>query len=84
MASSSSLAMQHYSVQRRNQIWKQKDYGFLSFARNMGKNVGKNISKNLSSKYSQKLLDHAKISAAYALKTASKRVIQKTADWWLN
>ena len=56
----------------------------MSFARNMGKNVGKNISKNLSSKYSQKLLDNAKISAAYALKTASKRVIQKTADWWLN
>ena len=46
----------------------------------MGKNIGKNISKNLSGKYSQKLLDHAKRSAADALKTTSKRVIQKTAE----
>ena len=36
-----------------------KDYGFLSFANNMGKYIGKNISKSLNSKYS-KLLDHAK------------------------
>ena len=43
----------------------------------MDKNIGKNISKNLSSKYSQKLLDHAKQSATYAFKTASKRAIQK-------
>ena len=57
-----------------------KNYGFLSFARNMGKNVGKNISKNLSSKYSQKILDHAKQSATDALTTASKRAIQKTAE----
>ena len=54
-----------------------KGYGFLSFAKNMGKNIGKNISKNLSSKYSQKLLDHAKQSAATdPIKTASKRTIQ--------
>ena len=31
-------------------------------------------------KYSQNLLDHAKQSAADALKTSSKRVIQKTAE----
>ena len=31
-------------------------------------------------KYSQKLLDHAKISATDALKTSSKRVIQKTVE----
>ena len=31
-------------------------------------------------KYSQKLLDHAKQSTADALKTTSKRVIQKTAE----
>ena len=42
----------------------------------MGKSIGKNISKNLSSKYSHKLLDHAKQSAADAL----KRVIQKSAE----
>ena len=42
----------------------------------MGKSIGKNISKNLSSKYSHKLVDHAKQSAADAL----KRVIQKSAE----
>ena len=45
----------------------------MSFAKNMGKNIGKNVSKN----YSQKLLDYAKQSA---LKSTSKRVIQKTAE----
>ena len=45
----------------------------------MGKNIGEIIRKNLSGKYSQKLLDHAKKSAADALKTSSKRVVQKTA-----
>ena len=39
----------------------------------------KNIGKNLSIKYSQKRLHHAKQSATDALKTASKRAIQKTA-----
>ena len=47
-----------------------KGYGFLYFARNMGKNIGKNISKKLSNKYSQKLIEHAKRSATDALKTA--------------
>ena len=37
-----------------------KDYGFLSFAKDMEKDIGKTINKNLSSKHSQKLLDHAK------------------------
>ena len=46
----------------------------------MGRNIGKNISKKLSSKYSQKLLDHAKQSDTEALKTASKRAIQKTSE----
>ena len=41
--------------------------------------MSKNISKNLSSKYIQKPLDHAKQFATDALKTASERVIQKTA-----
>ena len=68
----STLVMRRYSVQPRDRIF-VKDYGFLSFARNMGENV----SKNLSSKYSQKLLDHAKQSATDALKTASERAIKK-------
>ena len=53
-----------------------KVYGFLSFAKYMGKKVGKNISKNLSGKYSpgmlaarQELLDHAKQSPTDAFKT---------------
>ena len=66
--------MTRYAVQSRDQIF-VKGYGFLSFARIMG-----NISKHLSSKYSQKLLDHAKQYATDAFKTASKRVIQKTAE----
>ena len=46
----------------------------------MGRNIGKNISKDLSSKCSQKLFDHAKQSATDALKTDSKRAIQKIAE----
>ena len=68
-----------YSVQLRDWIFVE-GYGFLSFAKKMGKNNDKNISKNLSGKYSQKLLDHTKKSAANALKTVSKRAIQKTAQ----
>ena len=64
------------SVQPRDLIF-LKGYGFVSSAKNMGKNIGKNISKNFSNKSSQKLLDHAKKSATDALKTSSKRVIQK-------
>ena len=40
----------------------------------------KNIGKNLSSKYGQKLLDSEKKSTTDAIKTASKRAIQKTAE----
>ena len=46
----------------------------------MDRNIGKNIFKNLSSKYCQKILDHAKQYATDGLKTASKKVIQKTAE----
>ena len=51
----------------------------MSFPKNIDNN-GKDISKNLSGKYSQKLLDHDKQSAVDALKTSSKRIIQKTAE----
>ena len=47
--------MMRYSIQPRDQIF-VKEYGFLSFAKNMGKNISKNISKNLSGKYSKKIL----------------------------
>ena len=52
----------------------------MFFAKNMGQNIAKNISKTLNSEYSQKLLDQAKQSATDAIKTSSKRVIQKTAE----
>ena len=49
----------YYLVEPREQIF-VKGYGFLYFAKDMGKNLGKYISKNLNGKYSWKLLDHAK------------------------
>ena len=57
------------SIEPKDRIY-VKRYGFLSFAKNMG--------KNLSNKYSQKLLDTAKKSTTNAIKTASKRAVQKT------
>ena len=44
----------------------------------MSKNIRPNISKSLGGKYSQIILDYAKQSATDALKTASKRAMQKT------
>ena len=38
------------------------------------------MGKNLSNKYSKKLLDTAKKSTTYPIKTASKTAIQKTAE----
>ena len=43
------------SVQTSDQIF-VKGYGFLSFAKNMGKDITKNKSQSLSGKYSQKPL----------------------------
>ena len=60
-----------YSIEHRDRIY-VKGYGFLSFAKNIG--------KNLSNKYGQKLLHSAKKSTTDAIKTASKRAIQKTAE----
>ena len=67
--------MMHYSIQPKGKIF-IKGYRFLSFA----KNIAKIISKNVSGKYNQKLLDHVKQSATDALRTTSKRVIQKRAE----
>ena len=60
-----------YSVEPRDRIY-IKGYRFLSFAKNMA--------KDLSNKYSQTLFDSAKNSTIDAIKTASKRAIQKTAE----
>ena len=58
-----------YSTEPRIYV---KGYGFLSFAKNIG--------KILSNKYGQKLLDSAKKSTTDTIQTVSKRVIQKTAE----
>ena len=60
-----------YSIEPRDRRY-VKGYEFLSFAKNIGKNI--------SSKYSQKVVDTAKKSATDAIKTDSKRAIQKTAE----
>ena len=46
----------------------------------MKKYIDKNIIKNLTSKNIEKIFDYSKQSAIDALKTASKRAIQKTAE----
>ena len=60
-----------YSIKVKNRIC-LKGYGFLYFPTNM--------SKNLSNKYNQNLIDNAKKSTTDAIKIASKRAIQKTAE----
>ena len=59
-----------YSIESRDRTY-VKGYGFLSFAKSMG--------KTLINKHGQNLLDSAKKSKTYAIKTASKRGIQETA-----
>ena len=60
-----------YSIEPRERIY-VKGYGFLSFAKNIG--------KNLSNKNSQEIIFTAKKNTTDAIKTASKRAIQKTAE----
>ena len=57
-----------YSIEPRERIC-VKGYGFLSFAKNMG--------KSLSSKYGQKLLDSAKTPTTDPIKIASKEQFKK-------
>ena len=56
-----------YSLEPRDRKY-IKESGFMSFDRSM------------SNKYGKKLVDTGKKSATYAIKTASKRAIQKTAE----
>ena len=57
-----------YSIEPREPIY-VRGYGFLSFAKNIG--------KNSSNKCGQQVLDIAKKSTKVAIKTASKRAIKK-------
>ena len=50
---------------------------YLYFAKSGNKNIGKKVRREWNNKYSQKLLEYAKQYATYAIKTASKRAIQK-------
>ena len=59
-----------YSIEPRDRIY-VKGYGFLSSAKNAG--------KSFSNKHGQKRLDNAKKSTTDAIKTASRRAIQKAA-----
>ena len=56
------------SIEPRDRIF-VKGYGFLSFARTIG--------KSLSSNCGQKLLDSAKKSATDTIKTASEKQLKK-------
>ena len=56
-----------YSIEPRDRVY-VKGYVFMSFARSM------------SNKYEKKLVDTVKKSATDAIKIASKRAIQKTAE----
>ena len=67
-----------YSIEPKERR-RVKGYGFLSFARNIGKHAAK-VAKTMSNKYSQKLFDTAKKSATDAIKAASKRATKKTAE----
>ena len=60
-----------YSIEPRDRTY-VKRYGFLSFAKNIG--------KNLSNKNSQEIIFTAKKNTTDAIKTASKRAIQKAAE----
>ena len=64
-----------YSTERRDRIY-VKWYGFLSFAKNIG--------KNLSNKYGQKLLDSPEKILTDAIKTAIEKSNSKNSrsNWW--
>ena len=58
-----------YSIEPRDKIYVKE---FLCFSKNIG--------KNLNNKYCQKLLDSAKKFTLDAIRTASKRAIQKATE----
>ena len=60
-----------YSIEPKDRIY-VKGYGFLPFAKNMG--------RALINKYGQRVLDTAKKSTTDAIKTVSKRAIWKTVE----
>ena len=67
-----------YWIEPKDRVY-VKGYGFLSFAKNMG-TYAKKVANSLSNKYGQKLFDSAKKSTTDAMKTTSKRAIQKSEE----
>ena len=63
-----NIIKMRYSIEPRDRIY-VKGYGFLSFAKNMG--------KNLSNKYGQKIFDTAKKSTTDAIKLLLKEQFRK-------
>ena len=63
-----NIIKMRYSIEPRDRRY-VKGYGFLSFAKNIGKNI--------TNKYSQKLVDSAKKSATDAIKLLQKRKFKK-------
>ena len=55
-----------YSIEPRDRIY-VKRYGFLSFAKNMG--------KSLRNKYGQNLFDSVKKATKHAIKTTPKQLV---------
>ena len=79
-----------YSLEPKYRKYVQ-GYGFLSFARKFGDKYGKklintatktgiNVAKKFGDKYGKNLMDTAKKPGINAARTASKRVVQKTAE----
>ena len=66
-----AIIKMHYSIEPKNSIY-VKEYGLLSFAKNMGTHLG--------NKYRKKSRESAKKSTTDPIKTGSKRAIQKTPE----
>ena len=68
-----------YSIEPKDRIY-VKGYEFLSFAKNIGKSLSNKYAATSATNVAQKLIDSAKKCKTDAIKTASKRAIQKTAE----
>ena len=79
-----AIKKMRYLIEPRGRIY-VKGYGFLLFAKNICKNATK-VAKSMNNKYSQERLNSAKKSTSDAIKTVSKRAIQKIcrSSWCFN
>ena len=68
-----------YSIEPKDRIY-VKGYEFLSFAKNIGKSLSNKYAATSATNVAQKLIDSAKKCKTDAIKTASKRAIQKIAE----